>query len=127
MIDAYTIGITLALDNGVSEGLATIRRDLLALNGVVEGSGTRLKHLTCAAAALQIRPGIADSNSKNSTAPMRADGDRAISAHSGSPSLDPGLFAPSQLDLVTVAKALMPWFSPPTTQSIANVGLVSAG
>jgi len=32
MDDAYTIGITLALENGVSEGLAIIRRDLEALD-----------------------------------------------------------------------------------------------
>jgi hypothetical protein len=127
MIDAYTIGITLALDNGVSVGLATIRRDLIALNGVVEGSGMRLKNLTRAAAALQIRPGIADSNSKSPTAPVRGRGDRAITAASGSPSSDPGLFAPSRLDLPTVAKALMPIFSPPAAQSVANIGMISAG
>ena len=32
MDDAYTIGITLALENGVSDGLAIIRRDLAALD-----------------------------------------------------------------------------------------------
>ena len=32
MDDAYTIGITLALENGVSDGLAIIRRDLQALD-----------------------------------------------------------------------------------------------
>ena len=53
MIDAYAIGITLALDNGVSAGLATIRRDLIVLNGIVEGSTTRLKNLTRAGADLQ--------------------------------------------------------------------------
>jgi hypothetical protein len=127
MIDAYTIGITLALDNGVSEGLATIRRDLIALNGVVEGSGTRLKHLTNAAAALRVRPDSADSNNKASTAPVRRHDDRAISAPSGSPSLDPGLSAPNRLDLHTVAGALMPMFSPLTAQSIAGVGMISAG
>lgn len=127
MIDAYTIGITLALDNGVSEGLATIRRDLIALDGVVEGSGTRLKHLTRAAAALQIRSGIVDSNNKSSTAPVRGHGDRTISAPSGGPSLDPALFAPSGLQLLTVAAALMPMFSPPAAQSIADVGMNLTG
>src|SRR5580698_3359278 len=127
MIDAYTIGITLALDNGVSVGLATIRRDLIALNGVVEGSGMRLKHLTRAAAALQIGPGVANSNNKSSTAPVRGHGDRAITAPSGSPSSDPGLSTPSRLDLLTVAKALMPMFSQPTAQSIADIGMISAG
>jgi hypothetical protein len=127
MIDAYTIGITLALDDGVSAGLATIRRDLIALNGVVDGSGVRLKHLTRAAAALQIGPGVADSNNKSPTAPMRGHGDRAITAPSGSPSSEPGLSAPSRLDLLTVAKALIPMFSPPTVQSIAGIGMISAG
>ena len=32
MIDAYTIGITLALDNGVAAGIAAIRQDLAALD-----------------------------------------------------------------------------------------------
>jgi hypothetical protein len=127
MIDAYTIGITLALDNGVSVGLATIRRDLIALNGVVEGSGMRLKHLARAAAALQIRPGIADSNSKSSTAPVHGHGNPAITAPSGSPSSDPGFSAPSRLDLLTVAKALMPIFFSPTAQSIANIEMISSG
>jgi hypothetical protein len=127
MIDAYIIGINLVLENGVSVGVATIRRDLIALNGVVEGSGMRLKHLTRAAAALQIGPGIADSNNKGSTAPMRGHSERAITAPSGSPSSDPGLSAPRRLDLLTVAKALVPMFSPPTAQSIAGIGLISAG
>ena len=63
MIDAYTIGITLALDNGVSAGLATIRRDLIALNSVVDGSATRLKHLTRAAADLHSHPGVVERTS----------------------------------------------------------------
>jgi hypothetical protein len=127
MIDAYTIGITLALDNGISVGLATIRRDLIALNGVVEGSGVRLQHLTRAAAGLQIGPGIADSNNESSTAPARGHGDRAITAPSGSPPSDPGLSAPGRLDLLTVAKALVPGLSPTTAQSIADIGMISAG
>ncbi len=32
MIDAYTIGITLALEDGVSEGVVAIRHDLAALD-----------------------------------------------------------------------------------------------
>src|SRR5208282_2305267 len=77
MIDAYTIGITLALDNGVAKGLATIRRDLTALNGVLEGSAMRLKHLTRAAADLRIRPGVAESINKTSTTPARGHGDES--------------------------------------------------
>jgi hypothetical protein len=45
MIEAYTVGITLALDNGVSEGLATIRHDLNALNRVLDDSTIGLKRL----------------------------------------------------------------------------------
>lgn len=49
MIEAYTVGITLALNNGVSEGVATIRRDLEALNHVLDSSSIgldRLKQVT---------------------------------------------------------------------------------
>jgi hypothetical protein len=56
MVDACTIGITLALDNGVSEGLATIRRDLSTLNGVVDSSAVRLNQLTRVGADLQYWP-----------------------------------------------------------------------
>lgn len=45
MIEAYTVGITLALENGVSEGLAVIRRDLGTVNRAVEGSAVGLRHL----------------------------------------------------------------------------------
>ena len=38
MIDAYTIGITLALDNGVASGIAAIRQDLAALDRAVASS-----------------------------------------------------------------------------------------
>lgn len=38
MIDAYTIGITLALDNGVATGIAAIRQDLAALDRAVATS-----------------------------------------------------------------------------------------
>lgn len=42
MIDAYTIGITLALDDGVSEGITTIRRDLADLDVAVAETSARL-------------------------------------------------------------------------------------
>jgi outer membrane biosynthesis protein TonB len=51
MIDAYTIGITLALNNGVSEGVAAIRRDLEALDRAVDASAAGLAHLRQAAEA----------------------------------------------------------------------------
>src|ERR1700720_1618180 len=38
MNDAYTIGITLALENGVSAGIQEIRRDLEELNRTVDAS-----------------------------------------------------------------------------------------
>jgi hypothetical protein len=124
MIDAYTIGITLALDNGVSDGLATIRRDLIALNGAVEGSGTRLKHLTTAAAGLQIHPGIPEPTNKDATAPMRGPNEPAISTLSGSSSLDPSVFAPSRSDLLVVAKTLLPELSPPAIPPFADAEMV---
>ena len=42
MTEAYEIGIKLALDNGVSEGLALVRRDLAATDAAVEASAARL-------------------------------------------------------------------------------------
>ncbi len=42
MIDAYEIGIRLALDNGVSEGLATIRHDLNVLDAAIAHSAAGL-------------------------------------------------------------------------------------
>jgi hypothetical protein len=42
MIDAYTIGVTLALEDGVSEGILQIRRDLAALDAAVAESAARL-------------------------------------------------------------------------------------
>jgi hypothetical protein len=121
MIDAYTIGITLALDNGVSEGLATIRRDLVALNGVVEGGATRLKDLTRAASDLQVGAGVAEPINKSSIAPAGGHGDGSIPVPSDSPRLDPGLFAPSRPDLLMAANPLMSLFSSPAAQPIADV------
>jgi hypothetical protein len=122
MIDAYTIGITLALDNGVSEGLATIRRDLIALNCVVEGSATRLKHLTRAAAELQIRPDVAEPIGTGSTVPAPGHRDGAIPVPSDSPRLDPSIFAMSRSDLLMAARTLMPVFSLPAVRPTADVG-----
>jgi len=42
MIDAYTIGITLALEDGVSDGITAIRRDLAELDVAVSESAARL-------------------------------------------------------------------------------------
>lgn len=43
MIDAYTIGITLALNDGVSAGLASIQRDVVALNLAVDKGALQLE------------------------------------------------------------------------------------
>jgi len=126
MIDAYTIGITLALDNGVSEGLATIRRDLIALNGVVENSAMRLAHLTRAAADLQIRPGVAEPITRSSTTPAGGHGDESRPIPSGSSGLDIGLFALSRSALLMAGKVLTPTLSLPASPSIADVGTMAA-
>ena len=49
MIDAYEIGITLALQNGVSEGLAAIRRDLGALDQAIAATAQGLARLQAVA------------------------------------------------------------------------------
>ena len=49
MIDAATIGITLALNNGVSEGIALIRRELAGLDAAVAASGVNLSQLVALA------------------------------------------------------------------------------
>jgi hypothetical protein len=59
MIDAYTIGITLALEDGVSEGILAIRRDLAALDVAVAGSAARLLELRDLARSLAV-PSPAD-------------------------------------------------------------------
>jgi hypothetical protein len=95
MVDAYTIGITLALDNGVSAGLETIRRDLVTLNGVADGSATRLIHLTRAAADLRSNPGIIGRAGRDPVppAPNRVDGIELTSTDWSQ--FDPRLFPPS--------------------------------
>ena len=45
MIDAYTIGITLALNDGVSTGIASIRRELGMLGLAIAGSAAGLRTL----------------------------------------------------------------------------------
>jgi len=42
MIDAYTIGITLALDDGVSSGIAAIRKELMLLDGAVKSAASAM-------------------------------------------------------------------------------------
>lgn len=57
MIDAYEIGIRLALENGVSEGLSVIRRDLLALDAAIAHSAAGLMALQQLAAGV-LTPGL---------------------------------------------------------------------
>lgn len=52
MIDAATIGITLALNNGVSDGIAQIRRELAALDAAVAVSSAGLTALATQGAGL---------------------------------------------------------------------------
>ncbi len=72
MIDAYEIGITLALQDGVSAGLAAVRRDLGALDTAIAATAQGLARLQAAAggavaaseaelyrvAAAMVRPGV---------------------------------------------------------------------
>ncbi len=45
MTEAYEIGITLALQNGVSDGIAVIRRDLATLDRAIAATSANLAHL----------------------------------------------------------------------------------
>lgn len=45
MTEAYEIGITLALQDGVSDGIAIIRRDLAALDRAIAATSANLAHL----------------------------------------------------------------------------------
>ena len=45
MDDSYLIGIRLALDNGVSAGVATIRADLATLDAAISATTTNLRQL----------------------------------------------------------------------------------
>lgn len=45
MIDAYTIGIKLALEDGVSAGIAAVRRDLSLLDHAIESTSVELQAL----------------------------------------------------------------------------------
>lgn len=54
MTDDYTVGIALALDNGVSEGLASIYHEFSTLNGVIDSSAAGLKQLAQIANQLRV-------------------------------------------------------------------------
>jgi hypothetical protein len=126
MIDAYTIGITLALDNGVSEGLATIRRDLIALNGVVEGSATRLTHLARAAADLQFYPSVVEQISKGQTPPARRHDDGTLPLPTDWSQLNAGLFGLGRSDLPLATGTAVPTSSASAIQPSADGGTASS-
>ena len=54
MIDAYTIGISIALDDGVSEGIAQIRRKLVALDAATRSSISQVELLRQVAATVTV-------------------------------------------------------------------------
>jgi len=54
MIDAYTIGITVALEDGVSEGIAEIRRELVALDAATSKSLAQIEMLRQVASTVGI-------------------------------------------------------------------------
>ncbi|MBS0558428.1 MAG: hypothetical protein JSR21_00055 [Proteobacteria bacterium] len=56
MIDAYTIGISIALDDGVSEGIAQIRRELVALDAATKSTISQIDLLRQVAATVTIPP-----------------------------------------------------------------------
>jgi hypothetical protein len=120
MIDAYEIGITLALDNGVSEGLATIRRDLIALNAVVDSSATRLKHLTRAAGDLRIGRTIPEAGQNGPAVPSHKTAIGSTLMSIDSAGLDAGAFGLDSLDLHTTAKTLVPMFVASTAEPTAD-------
>lgn len=112
MIDAATIGITLALQDGVSEGIATLRRDLSALDRAVEGAAGNLSRLGILAQGLQA----------GSLAQLTATASRAASATMPQPSAQP--VAPASVDTAPMPAAPVPLVTPaapaPTTARTPN-------
>ena len=62
MIDARTVGIDLALSDGVAEGLEIIRRELAAFSGVLDENATHLDGLIRVAANLKLQPSALSSD-----------------------------------------------------------------
>ena len=58
MIDAYTIGINLALDGGISEGIAAIQNELATLDRAAENSAAGLERLKQIAGELSAGPKV---------------------------------------------------------------------
>jgi hypothetical protein len=120
MIDAYTIGITLALDNGVSAGLTTIRNDLVILNKVVDGSTTRLKQLTQVAGCLQLRPFGPELAAKGRDSSPREVNVQTISVPSNPPSTNGAVPTWSQLNLPRLTKTYEDVLLGPASQPNTN-------
>lgn len=72
MSDAYTVGINLALNNSVSEGLASIRPDLGTLNRVIDDSAIGMKRLEKIAKNLKIAPRQDTASTDQPKSPTRA-------------------------------------------------------
>jgi hypothetical protein len=89
MSDAYTVGITLALSNGVSEGVASISRDLGALNIMLDDSTTGLKRLGQFAENLKIAPPPRTAFTDTTKAPARVPGDAKIRSTTREIATDP--------------------------------------
>jgi hypothetical protein len=84
MIDAYTIGISLALEDGVSEGIAAIRRDLAALDTAIAASAAQLSMLRRLAAELPLpyqgRETVRDASLVTRPAPEKQTAQRPVAA-----------------------------------------------
>ncbi len=75
MIDAYTIGITLALDDGVSAGVAAIRRELAALDLAISETMVRLAEVSrmgrqVGLAGMEFQPSVPPIPARKSNPPL---------------------------------------------------------
>lgn len=104
MIDAYTIGVTLALEDGVSDGLTAIKRELKLLDRAIEQSTAGLNELyrlgQKVGAVMEAPPGAPP------VPPVRATQQESTE---GSPAPDHHAQMPGTRAPVTVA----PQFAPP--------------
>ncbi len=71
MEDAYVIGIRLALDNGVSAGVASIRKDLSALDGAIASTAASLRDLAAISATTMAAAGQPTRTSLPETGPVQ--------------------------------------------------------
>ena len=96
MIDAYEIGITLALDNGAEMGIAAIRRDLAALDRAVAVSSNGLLTLRNLAESLTVSTPDHMPSPPTTPAPLRAPPSEAVPE------------APATLSQFSTAAAVVP-------------------